>query len=202
MELQVVDNQDRSRFEILADGEVAGFVDYHLRDGEIALLHAETDRRFRDHGVAGHLVKYSLDSARERHLAVLPYCPFVRRWIADHPEYADLVPEDRRPHFGLLRIQRLSARPPLRTEVLDDPARLRVADLNQFLPEAAALPLGDHRAQRPAEIPPHALVRWAIIVLEAPDQPVGVVDRSIIGNKRVVRYRAGHLQPFSLSTCS
>ena len=103
MELQVVDNQDRARFEIIADGEVAGFVDYHLRDGEIALLHAETDRRFRDHGIAGRLVQDTLDSARERHLAVLPYCPFVRRWIADHPEYADLVPADRRPHFGLLR---------------------------------------------------------------------------------------------------
>jgi len=103
MELQVVDNQDRARFEILADGEIAGFVEYHLSDGEIALLHAETDRRFRDHGIAGRLVQFTLDSARERHLAVLPYCPFVRRWIADHPEYADLVPEDRRPHFGLLR---------------------------------------------------------------------------------------------------
>jgi len=36
-----------------------------------------------------------------RHLAVLPYCPFVKGWITGHREYADLVPEDRRHQFGL-----------------------------------------------------------------------------------------------------
>jgi uncharacterized protein len=101
MELQVVDSPDKARFEILADGEVVGFVDYSLRDGQIAFLHTETDKRFRGHGVAGHLIQSSLDSARERHLAVLPYCPFVRSWIADHPAYADLIPEGKRQRFGL-----------------------------------------------------------------------------------------------------
>jgi len=102
MELEVADHPEQERFEIHADGELAGFVDYRLHDGELALLHAETLSRFRHRGFAGQLVQFSLDSARERELAVLPYCPFVRRWIADHAEYADLVPQDRRPHFGLL----------------------------------------------------------------------------------------------------
>jgi uncharacterized protein len=104
MELEVADHPEQERFEIHADGELAGFVDYRLHDGELALLHAETLSRFRHRGFAGRLVQFSLDSARERQLAVLPYCPFVRRWIADHAEYAGLVPEDRRPHFGLLSI--------------------------------------------------------------------------------------------------
>jgi uncharacterized protein len=102
MELEVADHPEQERFEIRADGELGGFVDYRLHDGEIALLHAETLSRFRHRGFAGRLVQFSLDSARERHLAVLPYCPFVRSWIADHPEYADLVPEGQRQHFGLL----------------------------------------------------------------------------------------------------
>ncbi len=102
MDLEVADHPEHERFEIHADGELAGFVDYRLHDGELALLHAETLSRFRHRGFAGQLVQFSLDSARERKLAVLPYCPFVRRWIADHAEYADLVSEDRRPHFGLL----------------------------------------------------------------------------------------------------
>ncbi|WP_420803744.1 GNAT family N-acetyltransferase [Saccharopolyspora erythraea] len=42
-----------------------------------------------------------LDSARERGLEVLPHCPFVRSWIARHPEYLELVPEDRRAEFDL-----------------------------------------------------------------------------------------------------
>ena len=101
MELQVTDNPDQEQYEIRADGELAGFVQYHLRDGVIAFLHTQTDPRFRGHGVAGTLVRSSLEAARERHLAVLPYCPFVQRWLTEHPEYTDLVPEDRRAGFGL-----------------------------------------------------------------------------------------------------
>jgi uncharacterized protein len=101
MELRVADNPEMERFEIYADGQIAGFIDYRLRDSTMAFLHTQTEDRFRGHGVANHLVQSSLDSARERHLAVLPYCPFVRSWIADHPAYADLVPADKRVNFDL-----------------------------------------------------------------------------------------------------
>ena len=101
MGLQVADNPDQERFEIRADGELAGFVQYHLRDGVIAFTHTQTDRQLRGQGIAGHLIESSLDSARERHLAVLPYCPFVRSWIAEHPAYADLIPPDKRARFDI-----------------------------------------------------------------------------------------------------
>jgi uncharacterized protein len=101
MDLQVADHPDQERFEIRVDGQLAGFIQYHLKDGVLALLHTETDRRFRGHGVAGHLIQASLDEARDRHLAVLPYCPFVRSWIAEHPAYADLVPANQRSHFSI-----------------------------------------------------------------------------------------------------
>lgn len=101
MELEVTDNPKQQQYEIRADGEPAGVIKYHLRDGVIAFLHTETDPRFRGHGVASRLVRSSLESARERHLAVLPYCPYVQRWMAEHPEYADLVPEGNRAGFGL-----------------------------------------------------------------------------------------------------
>ena len=101
MDLEVADNPDKARFEILADGELAGFAQYDLSGDEIAFTHTQTDDRFRGQGIAGLLVQSSLDAARERHLAVLPYCPFVRDWIAGHREYADLVPADRRQQFGL-----------------------------------------------------------------------------------------------------
>jgi len=91
VELKVTDNPGEGRFEIRADGELAGFVQYHLRGSQIAFIHTETDDRFRGHGLAGQLVREALDAARERHLTVLPYCPFVRSWIAGHPEYADLI---------------------------------------------------------------------------------------------------------------
>ena len=101
MDVEVADNPDKARFEILADGELAGFVQYHLRGNEIAFTHTETDARFRGHGLGGRLVRESLDQARARHLVVLPYCPFVNSWITEHPEYADLIPAGRREQFGL-----------------------------------------------------------------------------------------------------
>jgi hypothetical protein len=101
MELRVADNPDKARYEITADGEVAGFVDYHLSPNSIAFLHAETDSRFRGNGIGGGLVRGALDSARERGLEVLPFCPFVRSWMTEHLDYADLVPAGRRAEFGL-----------------------------------------------------------------------------------------------------
>jgi predicted GNAT family acetyltransferase len=101
MDLQVADNPDEARFEIRADGELAGFVLYHLRGNDIAFMHTETDDRFRGHGIGGRLIQSSLDAVRERQLAVLPCCPFVKSWITAHREYASLVPEDRRQEFGL-----------------------------------------------------------------------------------------------------
>ena len=101
MDLQVTDNTDQSRFEIRADGELAGFVQYDLSGDEIAFTHTETDDRFRGHGIAGCLVQSALETARERNLMVSPYCPFVRSWISGHREYADLVPGDRRAQFDL-----------------------------------------------------------------------------------------------------
>ena len=91
MDVEVIDNPDKARFEIVADGELAGFAQYHLRDSVIAFTHTQTDDRFRGHGLGGRLVQESLDQARARHLAVLPYCPFVKSWIGAHPEYADLI---------------------------------------------------------------------------------------------------------------
>jgi uncharacterized protein len=101
MDLKVTDNPGQARFEIRADGELAGFLAYHLRGDQISLIHTETDDRFRGHGAGGQLVQAALDAARDRNLAVLPHCPFARDWIERHPGYLDLVPEDRRPDFGL-----------------------------------------------------------------------------------------------------
>src|SRR6202453_4242233 len=94
MELRVADNPEKARYVVLADGDLAGFVQYELTQNAIAFTHTQTDAWFRGRGIAGHLVRAALDSARERGLGVLPYCPFVRAWIAVHPDYTALVPAD------------------------------------------------------------------------------------------------------------
>src|ERR1700744_3333116 len=97
------DNQGASRYELHVGTVLAGFVDYRLSDHDkaISLVHTEIEPAFRHDHLATHLARFSLDDARARGLAVLPYCPYITSWIRKHPEHADLVPGDRRGDFGL-----------------------------------------------------------------------------------------------------
>jgi uncharacterized protein len=99
----VADNPAASRFELHVGPELAGFVQYQLRpgDGVISLVHTEVEPAFQGAHLATRLARFSLDDARSRGLAVLPYCPYIASWIKKHPEYADLVPADRRAEFSL-----------------------------------------------------------------------------------------------------
>jgi uncharacterized protein len=99
----VSDNPAASRYELHVGTALAGFVEYRLSDGDksISLVHTEVEPAFRHDHLATHLARFSLDDARERGLTVLPYCPYITSWIRKHPEYADLVPGDRRGDFGL-----------------------------------------------------------------------------------------------------
>jgi uncharacterized protein len=97
----VTDNPAESRFEIHVGGQRAGLVRYQLKGQEVSLVHTEVDEAFEGQGLAGKLARAALDSARERGLAVLPYCPYIRSWISRHQDYADLVPAGRRAEFGL-----------------------------------------------------------------------------------------------------
>jgi predicted GNAT family acetyltransferase len=97
----VADNAAKSRYELHVGGELAGFISYRRGGEVIDLLHTEVDPKFQGSGLAGRLAQETLDDARARHLAVLPTCPFIRSWIRRHPDYADLVPPERRSRLGL-----------------------------------------------------------------------------------------------------
>lgn len=98
---EVKDNPDEQRYEVWEDGQVAGFVRYRLEGDRIALVHTETDPAFAGRGLAKVLVTGALDDARARGLGVLPFCPYVKGFIAKNSAYLDLVPEDERARFEL-----------------------------------------------------------------------------------------------------
>ena len=97
----VRDNEQAERYEIVAEGVVAGYVTYHDRAGNRALLHTEVDPAFEGRGLASRLSAAALDDIRARGMGVLPHCPFVRAFIEKHPDYLDLVPESQRERFQL-----------------------------------------------------------------------------------------------------
>ena len=99
----VTDNPAASRYELHVGPQLAGFVTYLPRQHGtvISLLHTEVEPAFQGAHLATHLARFSLDDARKRGLAVLPFCPYINSWIKKHPEYTDLVPQDQRADFGL-----------------------------------------------------------------------------------------------------
>ena len=101
MEANVVDNRAEHRFEIIVDGEPAGFLTYDLMDGAMAFTGVETDLRRAGAGLGLTLVRGALDAASEASLAVRPVSPFVRDYIERHPVYLDLVSEPDRKEYGL-----------------------------------------------------------------------------------------------------
>jgi predicted GNAT family acetyltransferase len=101
-EVTVGDEPGRQRFEIRVDGEVAGVTEYRRRPGLIAFIHTLIDPRFEGQGLGTRLVTDALSEVRAAGLEVLPFCPFVRAFIANHTaEYLDLVPKRYRSEFGL-----------------------------------------------------------------------------------------------------
>ena len=94
---EIVDVADRHRYELHLDGATAGFAEYALRadrrgDGEtIAFIHTVVEDAYSGRGLAGRIARAALDDARARGLAVLPFCPFIKGWIAHHRDYQDLV---------------------------------------------------------------------------------------------------------------
>jgi predicted GNAT family acetyltransferase len=97
----VTDHPEQERYEVTADGALAGFAQYRARPGLIAFVHTEIDPRFEGRGLASQLIRAALDDSRAKGLTVLPFCPFVNGYIERHAEYADLVPDAFRRQFGL-----------------------------------------------------------------------------------------------------
>jgi predicted GNAT family acetyltransferase len=98
----VTDNTALNRFEILDGDELGAIAEYELRGDVIAFTHTETMPGHEGRGVARRLVTAALADVRSRGLEVLPFCPYVRKVIADHPdEYLDLVPAGARAKFDL-----------------------------------------------------------------------------------------------------
>jgi len=101
VDVRVVDVPERSRFEVRVGDELAGFTEYRRRPRVIEFIHTQIEPRFEGHGLGSKLVATALSKARSDGLAVLPYCPFVRGYIAGHREHLDLVPDNARAKFQL-----------------------------------------------------------------------------------------------------
>jgi predicted GNAT family acetyltransferase len=85
----IVNDRAHHRFELMVDGHLA--ISYYKLEGNVvSFIHTEVPPELGGKGVGSRLVRGALDQIRAEGMKVIPVCPFVKAWIADHPEYKDL----------------------------------------------------------------------------------------------------------------
>jgi predicted GNAT family acetyltransferase len=82
--------EERSRYELLVDGELAGIADYREQGDVLVLPHTEVDASRRGQGLGAVLVRGALDDVRARGQKVVPACWYVAEFLEQHADYADL----------------------------------------------------------------------------------------------------------------
>jgi predicted GNAT family acetyltransferase len=80
---EVVDNPDRSRFEMFVEGQTS-FLSYSMGLNTVTLVHTEVPERLRGRGFGTALVKGAVERARARGLRVIAQCAFAKAYLRKH----------------------------------------------------------------------------------------------------------------------
>jgi predicted GNAT family acetyltransferase len=91
MEHEVRRDDAGSRYELLVDGRVAGVADFVVAGTAVVVPHTEIDAARRGAGLGALLVEGVLADIRAQGRTVVPTCWYVRQYMAEHPETADLL---------------------------------------------------------------------------------------------------------------
>ena len=93
--MQFRNDIEGGRYVLEDDGpdgpRAVAFTEYREADGRLLFPHTEVDPAHEGQGLAGQVVKGALDDVRAQGRLIVPLCPYVRRYVERHSEYADLV---------------------------------------------------------------------------------------------------------------
>jgi predicted GNAT family acetyltransferase len=90
MATEVRNDEARSRYELVRDGQVLGIADYRIEGDEVVFPHTEIDPAHRGQGLGEQLVQGAMEHVRTTGRTVVPRCWFVVEFLELHPEFADL----------------------------------------------------------------------------------------------------------------
>ena len=85
-------NPERHRFEVLTAGNVIGKAVYKEYDGGSApqriFYHTVINEEYGGQGLAGKLAEAALTETVEAGRAIVPVCPYIKKYVGKHPKYA------------------------------------------------------------------------------------------------------------------
>lgn len=90
MEVEVKLDKERKAFIAEVEGSEA-YLEYEMRGSKMDFQHTYTPRELRGKGLAGKIVKFAFEYARENNLKVIPTCPYIGTFLAKNEEYKELV---------------------------------------------------------------------------------------------------------------
>ncbi len=82
---RVVNDRERSRYELFLRSDLVGFIDYEMTAGYLVLVHAEVRSDKRGHGWGTELARGVLDDLERRGLPTRTSCSFVARFVGSEP---------------------------------------------------------------------------------------------------------------------
>jgi len=95
MATEIINNEAQTRYEVVQNGDLAGFAEYKLDGDQVVFTHTEVDPAFEGQGLGSALAKGALDDVRATGRTAIPLCPFIKRYIDRHPAYQDLLSHGR-----------------------------------------------------------------------------------------------------------
>ena len=86
----VVDNPDKSRFEMEEAGLIA-LADYRRHESVLVIPHVEAPPALRGTGAAGRLMAGMLALVRQRGEKIVPTCSYAAAYMRQHKDQQDLL---------------------------------------------------------------------------------------------------------------
>lgn len=92
-DITIRNNPERERFEVLDAGNVIGKAEYKEYDGGGApqriFYHTVINEEYGGQGLAGKLATAALNETAGAGIAIVPVCPYIKKFLTKHHEYAE-----------------------------------------------------------------------------------------------------------------
>jgi len=90
-EIEVINNEADKRFEVLFDDGTVAMITYIRAGKTIIYTHTEVPESQGGKGIAGKMAFAALEFAKANGLRVQAMCPYVKKYVSQHPEYHSIT---------------------------------------------------------------------------------------------------------------